>query len=243
MLRPHLDAGDDLSAGLRCYLQAAYPVDDVPGLPDDYRHGVPDAALQGFCKLLDVGVEAPVIELCQFHDVHPAQVVDAGERCLGPRLDVRQLPGHGLDVHFIEAASDDSASVLLLEVIRGPVEQDVHGPPLAQGLSAHILHRYLLEAHARGHKMSLVAAQDFAALIGVDREQKAQLAEGQLREGQTLFIVAPGVILRRSHGVDGDKFNHGAATSVSSPGRFLPGRRYRRPGCSRPGACSVGPRP
>lgn len=41
--------------------------------------------------------------------------------------------------------------------------------------------------------MSLVAAQDFAALIGVDREQKAQLAEGQLREGQTLFIVAPGL--------------------------------------------------
>lgn len=118
-------------------------------------------------------------------------------------------PGHGLDVHFIEAASDDGASVLLLEVIRGPVEQDVHGPPLAQGLSAHILHGYLLEAHARGHMMPLVAAQDFAALIGVDREQKAQLAEGQLREGQTLFVVAPGVILRRSHGVDGDKFNHG----------------------------------
>ena len=79
MLRPHLDTGDDLSSGLRCYLQTAYPVDDVPGLSDDYRHGAPDAALQGFCKLLDVGVEAPVIELCQLYDVHPAQGVDAGE--------------------------------------------------------------------------------------------------------------------------------------------------------------------
>ena len=188
-------AGDHLPPGLGVHLQAAYPVDDVPGLADHHRHSAPDTALQGFCKLLDVGVEAPVIELRQLHHVHPPEGVDAREGGGGVWLDVRELPGHGLDVRFIQPALDDRAGVLLLEVVRGPVEQDVHGPALSQGLPADVLHRDMLEAHPGGYKVPLVSAEDFPALVGVDRQQEAQLAERQLREGQALFIIPPGVVL------------------------------------------------
>ena len=95
----------------------------------------------------------------------------------------------------MEAASDDSASVLLLEVVRGPVEQDVDCLPLAELFFADVLHRDFREAHATGDELPLVSAQNFAVLVRVDGQQEAELAQGQLCQGQTLFVIPAGVIL------------------------------------------------
>ena len=103
--------------------------------------------------------------------------------------------------------------LLLLEVVGRPVEQNVHSLPLSQVLPADILDRNLGEAHAGGNKVPLVSAQDFPAAVRVDRQQEAQLSEGQLRQGQALFIVPPGVVLRCVNGFNGYQLNHFPAAS------------------------------
>ena len=160
-----------------------------------------------------MGVKAPVVGLGELNGVPPVQAEDAREGFYGVRRDVRQAVHHAFHVHLIEAAPDNVTGVLLLEVVGRPVEQDVHGLPLSQVLPADILDRDLGEAHAGGNKVPLVSAQDFPAAVCVDRQQEAQLSEGQLRQGQALFIIPPGVVLRCVNGFNGYQLNHFPAAS------------------------------
>ena len=190
-----LDARNDLPACLCCCLEATDAVYDVALLTDHDRHEGSDLPLQGFCELLCVGVEIAVVRLCELHGVHPAQRINARVGLRAARFDVGQGLRHGLDVHFVQTLLDDRAGVLLLEVVRGPVEQDVDCFPLAELFFADVLHRDFREAHATGDELPLVSAQNFAVLVRVDGQQEAELAQGQLRQGQTLLVIPAGVIL------------------------------------------------
>ena len=131
-----------------------------------------------------------------------------GEEGRTVRGDVRQRVRQGSHVSTAQGRLHVLLGILQGDVVGGPVEQDVETAP-SGFRHLHAQHWHTRNAHVHGYGVPLMAGQDFSVRRGHQRQQKAQLAQGQLHQVQTLRVSLAGIVQGGPQGGNGHKLNSG----------------------------------
>ena len=134
------------------------------------------------------------------------------------RGNVRQFRGQGMNIRPAQGRTHVPFCILHGYVVGGPVEQDIDAaPPFFRHV--HAQHGHAGDPHVHGHSVPLVAGEDFPVRGGHQRQQKAQLAQGEPYQFQAFGVGLAGIVEGGPQGGNRQKLNfwHSPASAGFPP--------------------------